>query len=808
MSFDNIPAELQAWPYWCVWKLIKPKKKGQKPRKIPINPRTGRGASSNDPEDFAPFAVACKALERGDSTYKGLGVGLFDGLAGADFDRCINEAGEISPAVRGMTSTLDCYTERSPSKQGLRSFFLAPSIPFDREQFKANYVFTTAGEDGVESYEFYIGGITAGRFLTVTGDMIGSGTVCDRSAEAVQVLDEYFRSNSKPGRTNSGRVPAPGSMLTDDEVIAKLHQYKNGAGFAVLWNYDTDNIDRQRYASHSEMRISILNRLAFQCGGDTEQMDRIFQSSPFFELAEQAEKWNRPQNGTTFGQLELETAVRDRDTFYNPAAPEYQEKLRKAAIHAFKETEDGQAVPRAMNPMSDRTRYSFTDKGNGNFFADCHRDTNRYSPQAKQWYAFTEGRWKLDAGDCITRKCAKHFADYYWALASSMPEDVQVQAKKNAGALAGLPARERMLRDAQPEYPLRLEDLDANPDLFNCLNGTLNLVTGEFYPARADDLLSKQAGVSYDPNADCPLWKATLKEIFPGKPEIAQYLQRFFGYALTARPVEEMFLIFFGPTTRNGKGTIANTVFELFGEYSVNANVETLALKQFKDGSRASSDVARLAGARLVNTAEPDRGMKLNVPQIKVMTGKDPITARFLHQENFDFLPQYSIVMNANYLPYVSDCTLFASDRVVVVPFDRHFKDWERDTTLKGRLLNPNELSGILNWLLEGLRAYRAEGLNPPPSVVAASREYELSSDDVQRFIEECTERTPGNMVQTSKLHGDFELWRDRGDGMSVKAFAQALKERGLTVKQCRYKGSAPTGHVVDIRCTWTGFEG
>ena len=115
-----------------------------------------------------------------------------------------------------------------------------------------------------------------------------------------------------------------------------------------------------------------------------------------------------------------------------------------------------------------------------------------------------------------------------------------------------------------------------------------------------------------------------------------------------------------------------------------------------------SEDIARLAGIRFTNISEPSRGLLLNAAQVKSMTGNDTMNARFLNENSFDFKPQFKMYVNTNYLPVITDMTLFQSGRVVIIPFNRHFEEWEQDRTLKEEFSKPNTQSAILNWLVVG----------------------------------------------------------------------------------------------------------
>lgn len=294
--------------------------------------------------------------------------------------------------------------------------------------------------------------------------------------------------------------------------------------------------------------------------------------------------------------------------------------------------------------------------------------------------------------------------------------------------------------------------------MFNVGNGTLNLATGEFYQHRASDLLSKIANVIYDPAARSADFEKFIGEIMQADVEKAKYLQKVCGLSLTADTSNEMCWLLYGATTRNGKSTLAETISHVLGTYATAALPETLAQRKNKDSRAASGDVARLDGARLVVMSEPPRRMLFDVALLKTLLGRDKITARQLYEREFTFTPKFKLLLNTNSLPLVNDNTLFSSGRVAVIPFERHFEPAEQDKTLKTRLQSIENASGILNWLLDGLRLYRAEGLKQPPSIVQATDEYRKISDKIGMFISECLHPCKQNCA-ASAVYNVYASW-------------------------------------------------
>lgn len=117
----------------------------------------------------------------------------------------------------------------------------------------------------------------------------------------------------------------------------------------------------------------------------------------------------------------------------------------------------------------------------------------------------------------------------------------------------------------------------------------------------------------------------------------------------------------------------------LLGDYATTISPESLAIKANKDSRTASPDIAKLAGTRLVVASEPPRRMLFDSSLVKTLTGRDTVSARFLHENEFQFKPKFKLILNSNYLPVISDKTVFSSNRVKVVPFERHFTEKEQN---------------------------------------------------------------------------------------------------------------------------------
>jgi putative DNA primase/helicase len=245
--------------------------------------------------------------------------------------------------------------------------------------------------------------------------------------------------------------------------------------------------------------------------------------------------------------------------------------------------------------------------------------------------------------------------------------------------------------------------------------------------------------------------------------DLALYLQKALGYALTGDTSLECLFILYGATSRNGKGTTMETFLRIMGDYGKTSNPEMLSTKFGNtNASGPSEEIARLAGVRFVNISEPEKKITFNAALVKRMTGNDTLNARFLHENSFDFKPNFKIFINTNYKPSVSDMTLFYSNRLKLIPFKRHFEEHEQDKGLKNFFSEPANLSAIFNWCYEGYRLFRASDLADPAAVVSATKEYQEESDRIGQFVDAWLEEGEAYEVRTSAVYKLYGEWCDK----------------------------------------------
>lgn len=490
---------------------------------------------------------------------------------------------------------------------------------------------------------------------------------------------------------------------------------------------------------------------------------------------------------------------------YEPDA--YDKSYCPTAQEVFPKTisQDGakttsRGFPQFINPLEGqeaRRRYTLDDIGAARLFADNYRDRLRYLPEYKNWFVYADGVWVQDSGDVLARRCAKRLADYVWSIVPPPPKPAQPgeepekdefkDIRKHYAKYRSLNWRKTLLQDSQDELNGKSADFDRQPLYFNCLNGTLDLAAMKLRPHTPMDMLSKQACVNYDPAERCERFEQFIDEITEGDKDRARMLQKVLGYALKGEANEECYFNVVGEKTRNGKGTLFDTVLHLFGSYGAQIAFETIAKVGAKDGSRATPDLARLIGTRFVLTNEPDKGIFVNEALLKQITGNDDVIARPLYGAPIQFKPVFKLFITANSRPNVSDDSLFASGRVKVLPFPHHFTEEERDTSLKSKLRTPKALSGILNWLLQGYELYCAEGLRDTQEMRTLVEGYRSENDYVGQYLNErvtFTEGGPGGRITVRAMRQDYDLWclAAKITPLGLKSFKQELEKKDIEV--------------------------
>jgi putative DNA primase/helicase len=375
---------------------------------------------------------------------------------------------------------------------------------------------------------------------------------------------------------------------------------------------------------------------------------------------------------------------------------------------------------------------------------------------------FDNKRWTHDKEDLAVIRMVRELADEVYSQAIIIREKSQFSEEGGKAVKAALKAKSAdfikktlLLAKSDAKIAARREEFDAKKHLFNCRNGTLNLDTYELHPFDPEDKLTHMADVDFDSSATCPAFDRFYAPVLSH--EIGEFLLSVFAYALTGTGTEQKFFILAGKP-RTGKSTIAKIMSSIFGEFSVNADPSTFSNKL--DG-QIRNDLARLNGARLVFTTETKSGAILDTPLVKRITGLDPLTARFMYQEHFEFVASCVLCILTNYLPVVDGSDRALERRLCLIKFENQVSEENDDHDLFNKL--NNERSGILNRLLMAKKKYDAHGkLKIPPVVRQWSQEYLDTSNLIKTFFEENLVNDVKVSLTASLVYNLYRAWCDR----------------------------------------------
>lgn len=425
-----------------------------------------------------------------------------------------------------------------------------------------------------------------------------------------------------------------------------------------------------------------------------------------------------------------------------------------------------------------------TDIGNAERMVHRHGSNIRYNNSFGKWYLWDGNRWREDKINEIFQIAKDTVRAIYEEASKADDSDTRTSLVQHALRSESRARIEAMVSLAKSEVPIQPNELDQDIWLFNCTNGVIDLKTGELRPHKREYMITKLSPVAYDPKAECPTWQQFLNDIFQDeqgkvKQDTIDFLQKAVGYALTGDTLEQVLFFLYG-TGRNGKSTFMNLIKEIFGEYGKQTNADTFTVKK---GDRVNNDIAALKGARLVAATESEEGARLAESLVKQLTGGEPVQARFLHQEFFEYIPQFKIFFTTNHKPIISGADEGIWRRIRLIPFTITIPEVKLDKELPLKLRN--EMPGILRWMVEGCLKWQQEGLGVPQEVQDATNSYRDEMDTLGNFLQECCLIHANAKSKCADIYNTYSDWcSNNGEyELTKNKFNRKLEERGFKKK-------------------------
>ena len=422
-----------------------------------------------------------------------------------------------------------------------------------------------------------------------------------------------------------------------------------------------------------------------------------------------------------------------------------------------------------------------TDEANAWRFVQVVKEHHRYVPGWKKWIFYQDGRWDIDHAEC---RIMNRTGEVGFGLFEQLRElEKEVDDKEFMRILAyarkSMDARgmDSMIRYGRKDSEVQIEHTELNPDpwLFNCRNGTIDVRTGEFREHRAEDLIMHMAQVRYDPDAKSPVFDTFIRDVMNGDEEMVEYLQVLFGYCLNGTSQEHVMPIFYGDG-RNGKSTLLEAIMHLMGSYALKCPQGMLMARKSESHL---TEVADLHGTRLAVVSETPKG-RLNESLVKEITGGDTIAARRMREDLWRFVPSHTVFMATNYAPTVDADAKALWARLHVVPFEVSFEGGRCDKRLLDRL--KQEGSGILNWMVQGALKYVQNGLAQPRRSENATNDYRREEDLLTQFLEEECTLGSQEKCRTQEFRDAYEDWS--GVRVSLQSLKRGLFARGIVPRK------------------------
>jgi putative DNA primase/helicase len=711
--------------------------------------------------------------------YRDLGIGLMlgDGIVGIDLDHVRDAAtGALEAWASEIVDEIRSYTEASPSGTGVHILCLG-KLPAGRRR-----------KGQVEIY-------SDGRYFTVTGRPLRDYGLENRTAELEILHKRIFGGggarNGRGAASGAAGAIAEGDLDLDDRaLVQRALAAKDGDKFRRLW----DGQWQDEYDSQSEADLALCCLLAFWTGGDASRIDRLFRQSGLMR-----QKWERAD----YRERTINEALERTLDRYQPAAPGRRRRAAARASGAVITMTKPEAAPAITPELAERLLgFNLTDSGNAERLVLRHGENIRYCHPQKTWWVWSGTRWEQDRNGRVMDLAKETARELYHAAWNIGDSERKKQTALWAIRSEGTERKRAALISAQSErgIPILPEHFDAEPFLLNCLNGTVDLRTGELRPHRREDYITKLCPVVYDPSARSALWERFLREACGGDGALIAFLQRAVGYSLTGSTAEEKLFFVHGPAAA-GKSTFLEAIKAVLGDYSKTADFETFV--QRREPGAVRNDIAELAGKRFVVSIEVDEGRRLAEGLIKLLTGGDTVRARFLYQESFEFAPQFKLWLAANHAPRVRHDDSAMWRRILRIPFEHVIAQERRDPSVKARLKDVRESGpAILAWAVEGCLRWQEEGLGVPEVVEEATEQYRLDMDPLRDFIADCCVLAPHAWTPAAKLREAYEKYcKENGERhvLNARDFADGLKARGCqTERKHTGRGWRGIGLLVD----------
>jgi P4 family phage/plasmid primase-like protien len=448
------------------------------------------------------------------------------------------------------------------------------------------------------------------------------------------------------------------------------------------------------------------------------------------------------------------------------------------------------------------------DKQNGELFAEKFRGNFLFVWPLQEWFTWNGVIWQQCTGgevEAAAKEISNTFASKALTALRTQGGDqstkllfshaVKAQNIAQIKAMIGLAKSEKGMGETD------INKLNADPYLLGVANGVVDLRLGILIPPDPDMVITKQCNANYLPESQCPQWIDFLNQIFEGNQGMIDSVQLLLGYTFTGSVTEEIMVICHGYGA-NGKSVMSNVIQQIAGGYGKTGAPSLLKARR-DDDSSPRSDIAGLQGSRYVSVNEMQSGDRLDEQVVKMLAGRESISARALYRDHMTYKPSGKVWLKTNHKPVVKEDDDGIWRRLIVIPFNRRFSEDERDPNLEEKLLS--EADGILGWIIQGGVKWHQTGLRLCSDIKQQSASYRTESDLLGQFIEEEAELNTEAKTLEKIAYTSYVRWISSNGNrpLSKGRFTQKLCERGIVQVKSNsnryYQGIKLVSSLVDL---------
>lgn len=629
----EIPHEMKLVPNWVLWRA-EWNEKQQNYGKVPYNINGYRASTTNEKTwcDFKSVSIEYEV----DEQYRGIGFVLSDdnNFVCLDIDNAIDEKGQINSelALKMMQLT---YCEKSPSGTGLHCFFKG-KLPDNRKKKRTDL--------DIELYD-------SARFMTVTGCTIGQNDICDNQEVLNTLVDEYFKENL-PVNDVVREESNTNMQLSDEDIINIMMKSKQKDKIKDLLQGTYESY----FESSSEAVQSLLHYLAFYTGKNKQQMERIFLNNNNL-----TDKWESKRGNTTWGQLELDKAIKNQKTIYTKSIDEFN------VI-----PQGSKDVKQLLNQLGHEERTKMEE----NWIEEGKRGRKptTISP-IKCAYILNEHLTFILFDDEENTKLAMYQFD----------EGIYTQKINRIYRIISYlePKHNQTKSDEVIFHLKKIANIIPKTNSSNLIpvkNGVFNRQTRQLEPFTPDYVFTTKIDTDYIEQTNIPLiegWNIEqwIEEIACNDNQVVKLLWQVINDALNGNYTRKKAIFLVG-NGNNGKGTFQELISNLIG----NDNIASLKVNEFDERFKLSV----LEGKTAVIGDDVPVGVYVDdSSNFKSVVTGDPVLVEIKNQPAFRTVYRCTVIQSTNGMPKFKDKTGGTIKRLLIVPFNAKFKEEQDNFRIK-----------------------------------------------------------------------------------------------------------------------------